>query len=129
MLRQRFGLLSCAPFPKPPLGDEQHNSAAPYVFPFLLATAAPSTPSQRVFPPHPLKLVGEFFLVIFSGKSRKQFGGNFQGIFQSILGTLKTLTSLNKEVKPFFLGENSIWSYPSVSSLSDYSIWRSCRLF
>ena len=29
---------------------------------------------------------------------------------------LKTLTSLNMEVRPFFL--------PSVSSLSDYSIWR-----
>ena len=29
----------------------------------------------------------------------------------------------------FFLSDNSIWSYPSVSSLSDYSIWRSWRLF
>ena len=38
--------------------------------------------------------------------------------------TLKTLTSLNKEVRPFFLSDNSIWSFPSVSSLSDYSIWR-----
>ena len=38
--------------------------------------------------------------------------------------SLKTLTSLNKEVRPFFLGDNSIWSFPSVSSLSDYSIWR-----
>ena len=36
--------------------------------------------------------------------------------------TLKTLTSLNKEVRPFFLGDNSIWSFPSVSSLGDYSI-------
>ena len=26
--------------------------------------------------------------------------------------TLKTLTSLNKEVRPFFLGDNSIWSVP-----------------
>ena len=25
---------------------------------------------------------------------------------------LKTLTSLNKEVGPFFLGDNSIWSFP-----------------
>ena len=41
----------------------------------------------------------------------------------------KTLTSLNKEVRPFFLGDNSIWRFPSVSSLSDYSIWRSWRLF
>ena len=43
--------------------------------------------------------------------------------------TLKTLTSLNKEVRPFLLGDNSIWSFPSFSSLSDYSIWRSGRLF
>ena len=41
--------------------------------------------------------------------------------------TLKTLTSLNKEVRPFFLGDNGIWSFPSVSSLSEYSIWRSLR--
>ena len=40
-------------------------------------------------------------------------------------GALKTLTSLNKEVRPFFLSDNSIWSFPSVSSLSDYSIRRS----
>ena len=40
-------------------------------------------------------------------------------------GTLKTLTSLNQEVRPFFLSDNSIWSFPSVSSLSDYSISRS----
>ena len=35
---------------------------------------------------------------------------------------LKTLTSLNKEVRPFFLCDNSAWSFSSVSSLSDYSI-------
>ena len=34
-------------------------------------------------------------------------------------------TSLNNEVRPFFLSDNSIWSFRSVSSLSDYSIWRS----
>ena len=36
---------------------------------------------------------------------------------------LKTLTSLNKEVRPFLLSDivNSIWSLHSVSSLSDYS--------
>ena len=39
--------------------------------------------------------------------------------------SLQTLTSLNKEVRPFFLGGNSIWHFPSVSSRSDYSIWRS----
>ena len=27
--------------------------------------------------------------------------------------TLKTLISLNKEVRPFFLGDNSIWNFPS----------------
>ena len=43
----------------------------------------------------------------------------------SFLRTLKTQTSLNKEARPFFLSDNSIWSLPSVSSLSDYSIWRS----
>ena len=32
--------------------------------------------------------------------------------------SLKTLTSLNKEVWPFFLSDNSIWSLPSVSSLA-----------
>ena len=37
---------------------------------------------------------------------------------------LRALTSLNKEVRPLFLGDNSIWSFPSVSSLSDYSISR-----
>ena len=31
--------------------------------------------------------------------------------------------SSKKEVRPFFLGDNSIWSFPTVSSLSDYSIW------
>ena len=35
---------------------------------------------------------------------------------------LRTLSCLNKEVRPFFLSDNSIWSSPSVSSLSDYSI-------
>ena len=43
--------------------------------------------------------------------------------------TLKSLTSLNKEVRPFFLSDKSTWSFPSISSLSDYSIWRSRRLF
>ena len=43
--------------------------------------------------------------------------------------SLKTPTSLNKEVRPFSLSDNSIWSYPCVSSLSDYSIWSSGRLF
>ena len=38
---------------------------------------------------------------------------------------LKTLTSTNKESRPVFLGDNRIWSFPSDSSPSDYSIWRS----
>ena len=39
--------------------------------------------------------------------------------------SLKALTSLNNEVRLFFLSDDSIWSFPSVSSLSDYSIGRS----
>ena len=35
--------------------------------------------------------------------------------------TLKTLSSLNKESRPSFLGDHSIRSFPYVSSLSDYS--------
>ena len=34
-------------------------------------------------------------------------------------------TSLNKEVGPCFLGDKSMWRIPSVSSPSDYSIWKS----
>ena len=37
-------------------------------------------------------------------------------------GTLKTLTSLNEGVRSFFLDDNSIWRFPSVSSLSNYNI-------
>ena len=47
---------------------------------------------------------------------------------------LKTLTSLDKKVGPFCLSDNSIWSFPSLSSLAitalggyfslgDHSIW------
>ena len=32
--------------------------------------------------------------------------------------TLKTLTSLNKESRPFFLGDNSIWTFPSFLPLA-----------
>ena len=31
---------------------------------------------------------------------------------------MKTLTSLNKEVKPFFLSDNSIWSFPLFLALA-----------
>ena len=46
-----------------------------------------------------------------------------------LLAALEALTPLNKEVGSFFVGDNSIWNFPSVSSLSDHSIWRSWRLF
>ena len=62
-----------------------------------------------------------------SAKERKRAQKSTKKRFCVI--TLKTLTSLNKEVRPFFLGDNSIWSLPSVSSLSDYSIWRSWGRF
>ena len=35
-------------------------------------------------------------------------------LWQSVPRTLKILTSIDKEVRPFFLSNNSIWSYPSV---------------
>ena len=38
-------------------------------------------------------------------------------IFHKPCHSLKALTSLNKEVRPFFLGDHSIWSFPSVSRL------------
>ena len=46
-------------------------------------------------------------------------------IFSAAYVTLKTLTSLSQQSMPFFLGDHRIWSFPSVSSLSDSSIWRS----
>ena len=36
----------------------------------------------------------------------------------AITKTLKTLTSLNKEAGPYFLGDTSIWSFTSVSPLA-----------
>ena len=58
-------------------------------------------------------------LVFFLARSREEHS------VDQCRSRLKTLTSLNKEVRPLFLSDNSIWSYPSLSSLSDYSIWRS----
>ena len=55
--------------------------------------------------------------------SFRNFSGISSGKSQPYWG-YGPLTSLNKEVRPFFLGDNSIWSFPSVSFLSDYSIWR-----
>ena len=34
------------------------------------------------------------------------------------MSSLKTLTSLNKESRPFFLGDTSIWSFPSFLPLA-----------
>ena len=41
------------------------------------------------------------------------------------MGPLENPNSFNKESRLFFLSDSSIWSFPSVSSLSDYSMWRS----
>ena len=60
--------------------------------------------------------------LLSSSPSRKSALKNTSNIYTV---TLKTLTSLNKEVRPFFLGDNSIWRLPSPSSLNDYSSWRS----
>ena len=46
----------------------------------------------------------------FWGIGGASFGGNWEP-------TLKTLTSLNKEVRPFFLGDTSIWHFPSLEVL------------
>ena len=59
----------------------------------------------------------------------KEGKGRHPHTFSRFVLTLRTLTSLNKEARPFFLSDTSIWSLPSVSSLSDYSIRRSWRLF
>ena len=48
---------------------------------------------------------------------------------EALKSTLKTLTSLIKESRPFFLSDNRIWSFPSLSSLSDSRISRFWRLF
>ena len=66
--------------------------------------------------------------VIFTESSSPRFFFFVMFVWRMVV-SLKTLTSLNKEVRPFFLSDNSIWSLPSVSSLSDYSIWSSWRLF
>ena len=50
----------------------------------------------------------------------RRLGFSREDVLVLVALTLTTLTSLNKEVRPFFLGDNSIWSFPSVSSLGDY---------
>ena len=62
-------------------------------------------------------------------------GGPFSGLYRAIgiatlalprpsipVCSLEKPNPLNKEVRPFFLSDNSIWSFPSIFSLSDYSI-------
>ena len=80
------------------------------VWGFVLGTIVPQGRSE--------KCLCVFCLLVFSPPTQR----NWNRLNRV---SLKTLTSLNKEVRPFFLGDNSIWSFPSVSSLSDYSIWRS----
>ena len=67
-----------------------------------MPTFDPGTPERLILSLHPPKVL-----------NKKHSLGSL---------SLKTLTSLNKEVRPFFLCDNSIWSFPSVSSLGDYSI-------
>ena len=52
-----------------------------------------------------------------TGKSMRKLCRNY-ALANYPLVTLKTLTSLNKEVRLFFLGDNSIWSFPSVFPLA-----------
>ena len=57
-----------------------------------------------------------------TGVKNGKFHANFTLLGRS---AEKTLTSLNKESRPFFLGDKGIWSSPYIFSLSDYSTWRS----
>ena len=77
-----------------------------------------------------LTLPTKFHLTFCSARARQvakieqenlRTGTSWRAFFQY----LENPNPLNKEVRPFFLGDNSIWSFPSVSSLSDYSIWKS----
>ena len=67
--------------------------------------------------------LGSYFFLIQAGGPKPIFYqvGRFLNV--AVTGvqrpSLKTLTSLNKEVRPFFLSDDSIWGLPSVSSLSD----------
>ena len=63
-----------------------------------------------------------------ASQNAKVSGVSQRVVFKRVVPkTLRALTSLIiTEVRPFFLRDNGIWSFPSVSSLSDYSIWRSC---
>ena len=56
---------------------------------------------------------------VLSGRPPEPSSDLLKVLFLSYLNSLRTLTSLNKEVRSFFLGDKSIWSYPSVSSLRD----------
>ena len=45
--------------------------------------------------------------------------------FPKIKIATMSVRMVNKEDRAFFLGDNSVWSFPSVSSLSGYSVWGS----
>ena len=49
----------------------------------------------------------------------EQNGEKFVDIRPDVRGKSRIETSLNRESRSFFLGDNSIWSFPSVSSPSD----------
>ena len=59
------------------------------------------------------------------GGGKRIIAGGVQNRFWEGVFLENPVTSLNKEFRPFFLSDNGSWSYPSVASLSDYSIWRS----
>ena len=92
-----------------------------YSFDLFSEVPCGTTPASSCCPHNPHQI---WWRVRFEDLWKEVKRVRFDGAF-----SLKTLTSLNKEVRPFCLSDNSIWSFPSVSYLSDYSIWRSWRLF
>ena len=70
------------------------------------------------------KIRGIFVLRLFwPNNIQKKTSSHYRVIFSiERCFSLTTLTSLNKEVRPLFLSDNSIWSFPSFCSLSDYSV-------
>ena len=49
-------------------------------------------------------------------------GGGQKVYVEKVYVLFRSGTSLNGEVRPFSLSDSSIWRFPSVSSLNDYSI-------
>ena len=77
---------------------------------------------EKMVPRENCRKVSKNFLTLFDDFCpARKLSTSVEKLFDT---SLKTLTSLNKEVRVFFLSDNSIWSLPSVSSLSDYSISR-----